>query len=162
MTMGLLDARYLGREGRRRAFTSDSVWLTPRNLQRFRNRHDKYVPTRQALADAIYEAFRGADDGSRAIRRALFRYWEKSHRNRVRSLALLACAESRPHVFLSEYMKTAGHVVGTSLVPRRAAHYPFEDRLREVSGALVLASDKLGIFAHVAWAQLRPTWLSPL
>jgi squalene monooxygenase len=162
MTMGLLDAMVLGREAKRRARApSDQPWLDAGSLHRYRVEHDRYVPTRQALADAIYEAFRGSGTGARGIRRALFGYWRSGERQRNRSLALLACAERRPRIFLAEYLKTAGHVVHSSLAPRHAAHYPMGDRLRQVQGAVGLAGTKVGLLAHVAWSQIRPTWLAP-
>ncbi|NVB40002.1 FAD-dependent monooxygenase [Pseudenhygromyxa sp. WMMC2535] len=160
MTMGLLDAKYLGREARRRADVgAREPWLDDRCMRRFRVEHDRYVPTRQALADSIYEAFRGEGSGARGIRRALFSYWRSGERQRVRSLALLACAERRPQIFLSEYLKTAGHVVHASLAPRHAAHYPVRDRLRQVQGAVGLAGTKVGMVASVAWSQIRPSWM---
>ena len=157
MTMGLLDAKALGAEARRRRDPARArVWLDDGSLRRYRLAHDRYVPTRQALADAIFEAFRGEDEGARGIRRALFGYWRSGERHRVRSLALLACAEQRPRVFLSEYLKTAQHVLHSSLTPRHATHYPLEDRLRQVQGAVSLAGTKVGVVAQVAWAQVRP------
>ncbi|MEZ4427416.1 MAG: FAD-dependent monooxygenase, partial [Nannocystaceae bacterium] len=103
MTMGLRDAETLGQQARRRGrLAADEPWIDERCLQRYRAEHDRYVPTRQALATAIYEAFRGGDEGSRAIQRALFAYWASSQRGRARSMALLSCAEGRPGVFLAE------------------------------------------------------------
>ncbi len=160
MTMGLLDAMALARAAKRRAHVaSDQPWLDADSLRRYRIEHERYVPTRQALADAIFEAFRGSGSGARGIRRALFSYWRSGQRQRVRSLALLACAERRPRIFLTEYLKTAGHVVHSSLTPRHAAHLPASDRLRRVQGAVGLAGTKVGLLAHVAWSQVRPTWL---
>jgi squalene monooxygenase len=157
MTMGLLDAMVLGREARRRAEQPlDQPWIDDKSLRRYRLEHDRYVPTRQALADSIFEAFRGEGSGARGIRRALFRYWRSGERQRIRSLALLACAERRPSVFLAEYLKTAHHVVHSSLAPRHAVHFPVSDRLRQVQGAVGLAGTKLGIVAQVAWSQLKP------
>ncbi|MFV8748953.1 FAD-dependent monooxygenase [Nannocystaceae bacterium ST9] len=161
MTMGLLDALVLGNEAKRRARVPlDRPWFDAGSLRRYRIEHERYVPTRQALADAIYEAFRGSGTGARGIRRALFGYWRSGERQRTRSLALLACAERRPRIFLTEYLKTAGHVVHSSLAPRHAAHFPVSDRLRQVQGAVGLAGTKVGLLAHVAWSQVRPTWLS--
>ena len=155
--MGLLDAKYLAREATRRAdVTTEHPWLDDRSLRRYRLEHDRYVPTRQALADSIFEAFRGEGTGARGIRRALFSYWRSGERQRTRSLALLACAERRPRVFLAEYLKTAHHVVHSSLAPRHAIHYPVADRLRQVHGAVGLAGTKVGVVAQVAWSQLRP------
>jgi 2-polyprenyl-6-methoxyphenol hydroxylase-like FAD-dependent oxidoreductase len=161
MTMGLRDAETLGVQARRRADAPDGEpWLDAESLRRYRAEHDRYVPTRQALADAIYEAFRGGEDGSRAIRRALFDYWSSGDTARSRSMALLSCSERRPHVFLSEYLKTARHALETSLVPQHASAYPVGDRVRRAKGAAKLARDKLGLVAQVMWAQVRPGWLT--
>lgn len=160
MTMGLRDAEVLGEQARLRAGASlHEAWLDDAAVRRYRAIHDRYVPTRQALADAIYEVFRGGNEGARAIQRALFDYWEASHESRVRSMALLSCAEGRPSVFLTEYLKTARHALETSLVPRHARALPARDRLRQVTGAAMLASNKLGLVAQVMWAQVRPSWL---
>jgi squalene monooxygenase len=160
MTMGLRDAETLGREAKRRAeIPVDEPWLDLTALRRYRAEHDRYVPTRQALADAIYEAFRGEHEGARAIRKALFGYWHSGGEARQRSMALLSCAEGRASVFLSEYLKTARHALGTSLVPQHAWYYPMSDRVRQAHGAARLARDKLGLVARVMWAQVRPSWL---
>lgn len=160
MTMGLRDAETLGREARRRAhLPTDQPWLDLGSLRRYRVEHDRYVPTRQALADAIYEAFRGEHEGARAIRRALFDYWHSGDEARQRSMALLSCSEGRPSVFLSEYLKTARHALGATLLPRHAWYYPMGDRVRQAQGAARLARDKLGLVAQVVWAQVRPGWL---
>lgn len=160
MTMGLLDAATLGREGRRRAHVAaGEPWLDAASLRRYRIEHDRYVPTRQVLAAAIYEAFRGGQAGERAIRRALFDYWESGPVARSRSMSLLSCAEGRASVFLTEYLKAAGHALGTSFVPRHASHFPMTDRVRRARGAASMARGKLGLVAQVMWAQLRPSWL---
>ncbi len=160
MTMGLRDAECLGEEARRRHDAPvHEAWLDDSSLRRYRAEHDRYVPTRQALADAIYEVFRGGNEGARAIQRALFEYWASGPVARARSMALLSCAEGRPQVFLTEYLKAARYAIESSLVARHAAHLPTRDRLRQVSGAVQLASNKLGLVAQVMWAQVRPTWL---
>jgi len=160
MTMGLRDAEELGAQAQRRGRARPhEAWLDDAAASRYRAEHDRYVPTRQALAGAIYEVFRGGSDGARALQRALFDYWEASPTSRARSMALLSCAESRPSVFLTEYLKTARHALETSLSPRHAKALPARDRLRQVTGAARLASDKLGLVAQVMWAQVRPSWL---
>ncbi len=160
MTMGLRDAETLAIEARRRAHVpAGEPWFDAASLRRYRAAHDRYVPTRQALADAIYEAFRGEREGSRAIRRALFEYWGSGPSARSRSMALLSCSEGRPSVFLAEYLKTARHALSSSLVPQHARRYPVADRMRRARGAAALAKDKLGLVAEVMWAQVRPTWM---
>lgn len=160
MTMGLRDAETLGLEaGKRARVPAPEPWLDFAALRRYRAEHDRYVPTRQALANAIYEAFRGEREGSRAIRRALFQYWNSGERARTRSMALLSCSERRPTVFLTEYLKTARWALEASVLPRHARNFPVEDRMRQARGAASLARDKLGLVAQVMWAQLRPSWL---
>lgn len=159
MTMGLRDAETLGIEAARRVDApAGEPWLDAASLRRYKSEHDRYVPTRQALADAIYEAFRGGTTGARAIRRALFDYWNSGATARRRSMALLSCAEGRAGVFLSEYLRASRFAVGASLIPKYAASYPMADRLRQARGALQLAQDKLGIVASVMWANVRPGW----
>lgn len=161
MTMGLRDAATLGEQARRRVDApTGEAWLDDDALRRYRTLHDRYVPTRQALASAIYEAFRGETEGARAIRRALFGYWQSGPTARRRSMALLSCAELRPSIFLSEYLRTAGHALGVSLIPKHASHFPVSDRMRQARGAAKLARDKLGLVASVVWAQLRPSWVN--
>ncbi|MEM7154324.1 MAG: FAD-dependent monooxygenase [Myxococcota bacterium] len=161
MTMGLRDAETLGEQARRRSHVpAGEAWFDAESLRRYRSEHDRYVPTRQALAKAIYEAFRGGEDGTRAIRRALFGYWGSGDTARSRSMALLSCSERRPHVFLTEYLKTARHALGSSFVPRHASMYPMGDRVRRARGAARLARTKLGQVAEVMWAQVRPSWLT--
>jgi squalene monooxygenase len=160
MTMGLRDAEMLGQQAARRRFApAGEAWLDAGSLRRYRDAHDRYVPTRQALADAIYEAFRGEQEGPRAIRRALFDYWASGETARRRSMALLSCVEARPSVFLTEYLKTARWALEGSLVPKHALQYPMVDRVRQARGAARLARNKLGVVADVMWAQLRPSWL---
>lgn len=160
MTMGLRDAETLGQQALRRRFApAGEPWLDGGALRRYRDVHDRYVPTRQALADAIYEAFRGEQEGPRAIRRALFDYWASGESARRRSMALLSCVEARPSVFLTEYLKTARWALEGSFVPKHATEYPMVDRVRQARGAAKLARDKLGVVAEVMWAQLRPSWM---
>ena len=160
MTMGLRDAENLGEQAARRTLAPvGEPWLDEAALRRYRIEHDRYVPTRQALADAIYEAFRGESEGSRAIRRALFDYWRSGETARRRSMALLSCADARASVFLSEYLRAAGHALGSSVIPKHARAFPVSDRVRQARGAAELARDKLGLVAQVMWAQLRPSWL---
>ncbi|MBL4686641.1 MAG: FAD-dependent monooxygenase [Nannocystaceae bacterium] len=160
MTMGLRDAATLGKQAvRRHRVPEGEPWLDGAALRGYRAEHDRYVPTRQALADAIYEAFRGGGMGARSIRRALFEYWGTGVSARTRSMALLSGAERRPHVFLTEYLKTAGHALSTSFSPQHARHFPIGDRVRRATCAAQLARGKLGLVAAVMWAQIRPAWM---
>lgn len=159
MTMGLLDAAQLGTCARQRSSTTRRPWLGRRELTSYRVSHDRYVPTRQAVADAISECLRGETEGARMIRRALFDYWLAAEANRQRSLGLLACAEDRAHVFLSEYARAARFALSSSLRPSFAHEQPWADRMRRVSDSAALASGKLGTVGRVIWANMRPSWL---
>lgn len=157
MTMALLDAENLGRVAALRPAQA-SPWLNAASLRSFHAAHDRYVPTRQAVASAIAEAFRGEHEGARCIRRALFSYWRAHPRNARRSLALLSCTEARPQVFLSEYVKAAKHALSASLFPQHATELPLADRWWKLQGTLKSAQEKLGLVADVGWKQVKPGW----
>lgn len=159
MTMALLDAENLGRVAALRPADA-APWLNAAALRSFDAAHDRYVPTRQAVASAIAEAFRGEHEGARCIRRALFSYWRAHPRNARRSLALLSCTEARPQVFLSEYVKAAKHALSASLFPQHASELPLADRWWKLQGTLKSAQEKFGLVADVGWKQVKPTWWS--
>jgi hypothetical protein len=117
MTIGFTDAQRLGAllagAGRFENAAQVDAALRRYEIERYR-----FVRARELLADALYEVFRGAEPGTRAIREGIFRYWEGSTRARARSMALLSGAESRPMVFLREYLT----VVGTSTAAALGGH----------------------------------------
>lgn len=109
MTVGFTDAQRLGRLlSDARGF--EDAQKVDRALRRYELERYRFVRAREILADALYEVFRGAEPGTRAIREGIFRYWEGSQGARARSMALLSGADSRPSTFLKEYLT----VVGTS------------------------------------------------
>ena len=77
---------------------------------------------REILADAMYEVFRGVDDGTRAIREGIFQYWNAAEGNRARSMALLSGHESGLPHFLREYLVVVG--MSTSTVLRGGVNDP--------------------------------------
>ena len=115
MTIGFTDAQRIGRllagAGRLENHAQVDAALRRYEIERFR-----FVRARELLADALYEVFRAAEPGTRAIREGIFRYWEGSTTARARSMALLSGAESRPAVFLKEYLTVVG--ASTSAVLR--------------------------------------------
>ena len=115
MTVGFTDAQRLGR-----LLGSAGRFDDPRQvdaaLKRYEIERYRFVRARELLADALYEVFRAAEPGTRAIREGIFRYWEGSTTARARSMALLSGAESRPMVFLKEYLTVVG--ASTSAVLR--------------------------------------------
>lgn len=109
MTVCFTDAQRLGRLLRPFGRLEDEDGMDAA-LARYEIERYRFVRAREVLADALYEVFRGAEPGTRAIRQGIFRYWQHSRRSRARSMALLSGAESRLHVFLQEYLS----VVATS------------------------------------------------
>jgi 2-polyprenyl-6-methoxyphenol hydroxylase-like FAD-dependent oxidoreductase len=115
-------------------------------LLRYQTDRYRYVRAREILADALYEVFRGVDDGTRAIREGIFRYWNASERSRARSMALLSGHESRLQAFLREYLTVVG--MSTSSVLRGEVNEPtVAGRLRSLLGLGKKSFEKLGLVA---------------
>ncbi len=117
MTIGFTDAARLGRLLRPLGDLSQTVQVDAA-LQSYQSERYRFVRARELLASALYEVFRAADPGARAIRQGIFRYWEGSRRARATSMALLSGAESRLSVFFREYLQ----VVGTSSAAALLGH----------------------------------------
>jgi squalene monooxygenase len=153
MTIALNDTRLLARA------LAGCDLSRPRDvdaaLTRYQTERYRYVRAREILADALYEVFRGADDGTRAIRKGIFRYWQSSERSRARSMALLSGAESRLPAFLREYLTVVG--MSTEVVLRGAVNEPtLAGRWRSLVGLARKSFEKLGIAAKsVADGSLR-------
>ncbi|HNN95671.1 MAG TPA: hypothetical protein PKI03_25505, partial [Pseudomonadota bacterium] len=103
MTVGFTDAQRLGQllAGLDRLQDTAAVDATLRKYEIARYR---FVRAREILADALYEVFRAAEPGTRAIRAGIMRYWQDSEQARARSMALLSGADSRLSIFLREYL----------------------------------------------------------
>ena len=145
MTIALNDTRAL-----REAL--DGVDLSRREqvdaaLARYQLERYRYVRAREILADALYEVFRGIDDGTRAIREGIFRYWNGGARARARSMALLSGHESRLPAFLREYLTVVTQ--STSLVLRGQVNEPsLTGRFRSLVGLGKKSFEKLGLVAR--------------
>ncbi len=81
-------------------------------LARYQDERRRFARAREILTDALYDVLRATDDGTRAIRRGLFRYWTSGPRARGASIALLSCAESRPRAFVEEYLRVVAAATG--------------------------------------------------
>jgi 2-polyprenyl-6-methoxyphenol hydroxylase-like FAD-dependent oxidoreductase len=77
-------------------------------LHRYEARRYDYVRAREILAEGLYDVFRRGDDGARAMRGGLFRYWTSGPRARAASLSLLSGRESRLRAFVAEYLWVVG------------------------------------------------------
>lgn len=116
-------------------------------LARYQTERYRFVRARELLADALYEVFRGTEDGTRAIRDGIFRYWNDSVKARARSMALLSGHESRLPAFLREYLTVVRK--STSSVLRGAVNEPsLAGRFRSMIGLGKKGWEKLGLVAR--------------
>lgn len=117
-----------------------------RALARYQTERYRFVRAREILADALYEVFRGTDDGTRAIRAGIFKYWNDGVGARARSMALLSGHESSLPAFLREYITVA--TKSTSSVLRGEVNDPsLPGRVRSFVGLGSKIREKLGIVA---------------
>lgn len=114
MTVGFTDAQRLGRLLAPLGQLTDTDAVDAA-LRRYEVERYRFVRAREVLADALYEVFRGAEPGARAIQEGIFRYWEGSEVARARSMALLSGADSRLGVFMTEYLTVVGNASSAAL-----------------------------------------------
>jgi 2-polyprenyl-6-methoxyphenol hydroxylase-like FAD-dependent oxidoreductase len=112
MTIALNDIRTLTQE-LSRGPTAQSADLADEEridaaLERYQAARYDFVRAREILADGLYDVFRRGDDGARAVRSGLSRYWTSGARARAASLALLSGQESRMRAFVAEYLWVVG------------------------------------------------------
>jgi 2-polyprenyl-6-methoxyphenol hydroxylase-like FAD-dependent oxidoreductase len=119
MTVALHDIRTLARELARAVESgADSVLRgvpsrtqaehVDAALERYQAARYEFVRAREILAEGLYDVFRRGDDGARAVRSGLSRYWTSGARARAASLALLSGHESRLRAFVAEYLWVVG------------------------------------------------------
>jgi 2-polyprenyl-6-methoxyphenol hydroxylase-like FAD-dependent oxidoreductase len=101
MTIALNDIRTLAQE-------LDRGGPVDAALGRYQSRRYGFVRAREILAEGLYDVFRRGDDGARALRSGLFRYWTSGPRARAASLSLLSGRESRLGAFVTEYLSVLG------------------------------------------------------
>lgn len=101
MTIALHDIRTLAQE-------LDRGGPVDAALDRYQRRRYAFVRAREILAEGLYDVFRRGDDGARALRSGLFRYWTSGPRARSASLSLLSGRESRLRAFVAEYLSVLG------------------------------------------------------
>ncbi len=145
MTVALTDTRLLA-EALAGVDLSQPAELD-RALERYQRSRYRYVRAREILADALYEVFRGIDDGTRAIREGIFSYWNGSAGSRARSMSLLSGRESRLPFFLREYLTVVGK--STASVLRGQVNEPsLSGRMRSLVGLGRKSLEKLGLVAR--------------
>lgn len=77
-------------------------------LSDYQRRRYDFVRMRELFTDALYEVFRGHDDGSKALQAGVFRYWASSQRSREASMNILSGEELRVSRFVAEYSRVFG------------------------------------------------------
>jgi squalene monooxygenase len=144
MTIALNDTRILARE--LAAIDINDRAQVDGALAAYQTERYRFVRAREILADALYEVFRGTDDGARAIRQGIFQYWNAAPGNRARSMALLSGHESSLPAFLREYVHVA--TTSTSSVLRGEVNEPsIQGRVRSLVGLGNKIWEKLGMVA---------------
>jgi squalene monooxygenase len=144
MTIALNDTRLLAAE--LAVVDLEDRTQVDRALLSYQTARYRFVRAREILADALYEVFRGTDDGTRAIRAGIFQYWNASAGNRARSMALLSGHESSLPAFLREYVTVA--TKSTSSVLRGEVNEPsVTGRMRSLVGLGKKTWEKLGMVA---------------
>jgi 2-polyprenyl-6-methoxyphenol hydroxylase-like FAD-dependent oxidoreductase len=88
-------------------------------LERYDRLRRPFVRTREAFSNMLYSIFRGADGGTEALRSAVFRYWKRSERARVSSMAILSGDESDALAFVSEFSRVCA-ISAASIVAEAA------------------------------------------
>ena len=153
MTICLTDIKTL--VGELEAGASPGPAAVDAAVARYQKNRYRFVRAREILADALYEVFRGAEDGTRAIRHGIFRYWSGSARARAASMALLSGHDSRLHSFLGEYLRVVAQSVSGAL--RGQVNDPsLAGRARSLAGLARKSFEKLEkVVASVKDGSLR-------
>ncbi len=74
-------------------------------LAEYQRRRYDFVRMRELFTDALYEVFRGQDEGSHALQGGVFRYWGSSARSRRASMDILSGEDVRVSHFVAEYSR---------------------------------------------------------
>ncbi len=118
-------------------------------LTEYQRRRYDFVRMRELFTEALYEVFRGHDDGSKALQSGVFRYWSSSARSRRASMNILSGEEVRVSRFVAEYSRVfRGSAVD---VIKRSAWQPRAGGARLKS----LAKTSLGRFSAAAGRTAR-------
>lgn len=115
MTVGVQDVLSLRAALDRAIATTATADVSDAQIDRALVEHEKtrYRSSRgrEVLAQALYEVFLGANDGARALRDGMFRYWRASERSRRASMALLSGDDARLASFAREYVTVMGYAL---------------------------------------------------
>ncbi|MHB8420955.1 MAG: FAD-dependent oxidoreductase [Myxococcales bacterium] len=118
-------------------------------LLAYEKRRYRFVRARELFSQALYDVFRGADAGSRALREGVFGYWRSSARARRASMDILSGDDSSALSFAAEYCRVVGlsgwQTIATALRQREplGAARELPALLAAAGGCLGLAVDKV-------------------
>jgi ABC exporter DevA family ATP-binding subunit len=107
----------------------------PRALVRYARLRESPQRTRLAGAELLYDLFRAETPEMRLLRQALFRYWQRSGRGRVSTMALLSTEEGRLSFLVREYVKVCRYAVPELIAwSGRSGENPSRTRTHAVRG----------------------------
>lgn len=124
-------------------------------LERYDRLRRPFVRTREAFSQMLYSIFRGADDGTEALRTAVFDYWQGSERARNKSMAILSGDESDALSFVAEFSRVCA-ISAASIVAEAARTRRARRGLRALRD-VARASDRC---LTTLAPELLPRWLS--
>ncbi|MFT3839802.1 MAG: NAD(P)/FAD-dependent oxidoreductase [Myxococcaceae bacterium] len=101
MTIGMHDVLVLAKALKKHG--TEEAALMAYQHQRYR-----YVRPREVFTDALYEVFSSNDEGAKALRSGVFRYWASGDRAKSKSMAILSGDEASPLAFAAEYARVMG------------------------------------------------------
>jgi hypothetical protein len=127
--------------------------LNDRALLLYQKRRYRFSRARSVFTHALYEVFRGADAGPRALREGIFHYWRGSERARQVSMAILSGDDSSPATFLSEYLRVVG-TSGWQTLQAARREFQLGGPARSMVGLLATAGECLEVAADRALATL--------
>jgi squalene monooxygenase len=141
MTLALHDAETL-------AEALSTLGPTDAALLAYQQRRYRYVRAREMFAYALYEVFRGATPGARAISEGVFRYWRDPRARRV-SMSILSGDETSATTFAAEYARVVGKS-GWNAFAGAAREGQLRAAASPVRGVIVTASECLGVALNKA------------
>jgi squalene monooxygenase len=123
-------------------------------LERYDRLRRPFVRTREAFSQMLYSIFRGADDGTEALRTAVFDYWGRSERARRKSMAILSGEEDDALAFVAEFSRVCA--ISAARIVAEAARTREARRGLRALRDVARAGDSLAALAP----ELLPRWLS--
>ncbi len=102
-------------------------------LVAYQRRHYRFARVREVFAQALYDVFRGADPGAKALCDGVFAYWRRDRRARAASIRILCGEASGGLAFASQYARVLG-ITSSQLINRAMGSH--ELRLATPIGAV--------------------------